>query len=73
MGTLKVDVEDKLLEQFKKKVKLYGYKGSLKTATEKLLRNWLQVKKADWRSLRGKLRLRGSPVEVQHRLWKKVD
>lgn len=67
-------MEDKLLEQFKKKaMKLYEYKkGSLKTATEKLLRNWLQVKKADWRSLRGKLRLRGSS-EVQHRLWKKVD
>lgn len=75
MGTLKVDVEDKLLELFKKKaMKLYGYKkGSLKLATENLIKRWIQTKEVNWKSLRGVLRFQGSSVQLQHQIWKKVD
>jgi len=75
MGTLKVETSDELLERFKKKaMEKYGYKrGSLKKATESLIRKWLAEEKVEWARLRGVVEAEESSVELQHEAWKRVD
>ena len=75
MGTLKVDTDDKMLAKFRRKaMETYGYKrGSLKIATESLIKSWISEEKAEWSSLRGSIRSKENSVELQHKLWKKVD
>jgi hypothetical protein len=75
MGTLKVDLEDKLLEAYKRKVmEVYGYKrGALKLATIALVKRWLSERPVNWSSLRGSLRIKGSSVKLQHKAWRNVD
>ncbi len=62
MGIIKVELEDKLLEEFKKKaMETFGYKkGSIKLATKKLIEEWISRKKspADWSVLKGVIKVK---------------
>ena len=75
MGTIKVELEDKLLEEFKKKaMETFGYKkGSIKLATKKLIEEWVLKKEssANWSLIRGVAKTKGSSVKLQHEIWKK--
>ncbi|NOZ77247.1 MAG: hypothetical protein GXO65_06210 [Euryarchaeota archaeon] len=75
MGTLKVETGDEILERFRKKaMEEYGYKrGSLKKATENLMKKWLSEEKIEWGRLKGVITSKDSSVELQHRAWRRVD
>ncbi len=49
MGIIKVEIEDEILEKFKRKaMETYGYrKGSIKLATIEALKNWLETNKKE--------------------------
>ncbi|MBI2675107.1 MAG: hypothetical protein HYX24_01515 [Candidatus Aenigmarchaeota archaeon] len=75
MGTLKIDTDEKVLARFRRKaMKAYGYKrGSLKAATENLIKKWISSDKIDWSALRGSIKSGENSVELQHKAWRKVD
>ena len=77
MGIIKVELEDKLLKEFKKKVmETFGYKkDSIKLATKKLIEKWLSERSqnVNWSILRGVVKRKESAVKVQHKIWKGVD
>jgi len=75
MGILKVELDDKIIEKFKKKaMETYGYKkGSIKLATQMLIKKWVGMGEADWSELRGAIKKKENSVKLQHKLWKGVD
>lgn len=74
---IKVEVDEALAKRFRKKaMEMYGYKkGTIKRALEDVIRKFSMSGKADWGSLRGKLRVKKgvTSVELQHMIWSRQD
>ncbi len=74
---IKVELDEALAKRFRKKaMETYGYrKGTIKRALEDVIRKFSMSGKADWGSLRGKLRMkkRVTSVELQHMIWSRQD
>lgn len=74
--TIKVEVSEALAKRFRKRaMELYGYKkGSMKRALEDTMKRLSTPGKVDWHSIRGALKdTRTSSVQLQHRVWSRVD
>ncbi|MEM0054094.1 MAG: hypothetical protein QXL89_07900 [Nitrososphaeria archaeon] len=72
---IKVEVSKALAKKFRKRaMEVYGYKkGAIKVALESLLKRFVISGEVDWKALRGTLKSELSSVELQHRIWRKVD
>lgn len=73
---IKVEVDEALAKKFRKKaMELYGYKkGAMKAALEATMKRFSAPGSADWHSLRGALKnVRTSSVQLQHKIWSRVD
>lgn len=75
MEIIKAEVGDALAKKFRKHaMEKYGYKkGAVKLALEDMIKRFTTTGKVEWGVLRGVLKSELSSVEIQHRLWKKVD
>jgi hypothetical protein len=74
--TIKVEVDEALARRFRKRaMELYGYKrGAVKRALEESMKKFSTPGRVDWHSVRGVLKnMRISSVQLQHRIWSKVD
>lgn len=74
--TLKVELDEELLNKFKRKAyETYGFKkGSIKKATEELLKQYTNEGKANWNNIVGILKDRTeSSVELQHKAWRNIE
>jgi hypothetical protein len=56
-------------------MELYGYKrGAVKRALEESMKKFSTPGRVDWHSVRGVLKnMRIGSVQLQHRIWSKVD
>lgn len=73
---IKVEVDEALAKRFRKRaMEMYGYKkGAMKTALEETIKKFSIPGKADWRSIRGALKnVRTGSVQLQHKIWSRVD
>ena len=59
----------------KRAMELYGYKrGAVKRALEESMKKFSTPGRVDWHSVRGVLKnMRIGSVQLQHRIWSKVD
>ena len=75
VGLIKAEVSEALARKFRKKaMEVYGYrKGAIKAALEMLLRRFVASGRVDWRVLRGCIKSEQTSVELQHRIWRRVD
>jgi len=74
--TIKVEVDEALARRFRKRaMELYGYKrGAVKRALEESMKKFSTPGRVDWHSVRGVLKnMRIGSVQLQHRIWSKVD
>jgi hypothetical protein len=74
--TIKVEVDEALARRFRKRaMELYGYKrGAVKRALEDSMKKFSTPGRVDWHSVRGVLKnMRIGSVQLQHRIWSKVD
>lgn len=74
--TIKVEVDEALAKRFRRRaMELYGYKkGAMKRALEDTMKKFSTPGRVDWHSLRGALKnTRTSSVQLQHKIWSKVD
>jgi len=65
-----------LARRFRKRaMELYGYKrGAVKRALEESMKKFSTPGGVDWHSVRGVLKnMRIGSVQLQHRIWSKVD
>ncbi len=72
---IKAEISEALAKKFRKRVmEIYGYrKGALKAAFEDMLRCFIVSGKVDWKVLKGCVRSDLRSVELQHRIWRRVD
>lgn len=74
--TIKVEVDEALAKRFRRRaMELYGYKkGSVKRALEDTMKKFSTPGRVDWHSIRGALKgTRTSSVQLQHKIWSKLD
>jgi len=51
-----------------------GYKkGAVKAALENMLKRFVNLREANWKILKGSIKSELTSVELQHKIWKKVD
>jgi glycerol-3-phosphate acyltransferase PlsX len=70
------DVDEALAKRFRRRaMELYGYKkGSMKRALEDTMKKFSTPGRVDWHSIRGALKgTRTSSVQLQHKIWSKLD
>ena len=74
---IKVEIDEALARRFRRKaMETYGYKkGAIKRAMEDVIGKFSVTGKADWGSLKGKLKAkkRVTSVELQHMIWSRQD
>jgi hypothetical protein len=72
---IKAEVSEALARKFRKRaMEIYGYRrGAVKTALENLLIRFVSSGEADWRILRGCVQSKSTSVELQHKLWERID
>ncbi|MBS7655813.1 hypothetical protein KEJ50_04860, partial [Candidatus Bathyarchaeota archaeon] len=72
---IKAEVSEALAKKFRKRaMEIYGYrKGAVKAALENLLARFISSGEADWSMLRGCIRSKLTSVELQHRVWRRID
>jgi len=72
---IKAEVSEALAKKFRKRaMEIYGYKkGAVKAALEDAMKRFVASGSVDWKSLRGCIRSELTSVELQHKVWRKVD
>jgi len=72
---IKAEVSEALAKKFRKRaMEIYGYrKGALKAAFEDMVRRFVVSGEVDWKVLKGCVRSDLGSVELQHRIWRRVD
>lgn len=72
---IKAEVSEALAKKFRKRaMEIYGYrKGALKAAFEDMLKRFVFSGEVDWKILKGCIRSELKSVELQHRIWRRVD
>ncbi|MEM2962375.1 MAG: hypothetical protein QW238_00640 [Candidatus Bathyarchaeia archaeon] len=72
---IKAEISEALAKKFRKRaMEIYGYrKGAVKAALENLLTRFVSSGKADWSILRGSIQSRLTSVELQHKVWERMD
>ncbi|MCD6235569.1 MAG: hypothetical protein J7J94_01025 [Thaumarchaeota archaeon] len=72
---IKAEIPEALAKKFRKKaMETYGYKkGAVKKAVEDLLKRYVSLGEADWKSLEGVIKSELTSVELQHRAWRQAD
>jgi hypothetical protein len=75
MDVIKAELNEALAKRFRKRaMERYGYrKGAVKRALEDLIRRYTSRGSVNWHLLKGTIRSELSSVELQHKMWKKVD
>ncbi|MEM2882008.1 MAG: hypothetical protein QXU06_00385 [Candidatus Bathyarchaeia archaeon] len=58
----------------KKAMEIHGYKkGAVKAALEDAMKRFVAHGKVDWKALRGCIRSELTSIELQHKIWRRVD
>ncbi|MBO3831846.1 MAG: hypothetical protein FGF51_00460 [Candidatus Brockarchaeota archaeon] len=72
---IKAEVPGALARKFRKRaMEIYGYKkGAVKAALEDAMKRFVASSRVDWRVLRGCIRSELTSLELQHKVWRKVD
>lgn len=72
---IKAEVSEALAKKFRKRaMEIYGYKkGAVKAALEDAMKHFVVSGDVDWKVLRGCVRSELTSVELQHKIWGKVD
>jgi len=72
---IKAEVSEALAKKFRKRaMEIYGYKkGVVKAALENMLKRFVNLGEANWKILKGCIKSELTSVELQHKIWKKVD
>ncbi len=72
---IKAEVPEALAKRFRKRaMELYGYKkGAMKRALQGLLKRFVGSGEVDWKTLKGSIKSNLTSIELQHRLWRRVD
>lgn len=72
---IKAKVSKTLAKNFKKRaIEIYGpKKGAIKAALEDAMKRFTASAKVDWKSLKGCIKSESTSVELQHKIWRKVD
>lgn len=72
---IKAEIPEALAKKFRKRaMEIYGYKkGALKTAFEDMVKRFVASGEVDWEILKGCIRSESTSVELQHKIWRKVD
>jgi hypothetical protein len=72
---IKAEVSEALAKKFRKRaLEIYGYKkGAVKAALEDAMKRFVASGGVDWKSLRGCIRSELTSVELQQKVWRKVD
>jgi len=72
---IKAKVSKTLAKKFRKRAtEIYGYKkGAIKAALEDAMKRFAASAKVDWKSLKGCVKSELTAVELQHKMWRKVD
>ena len=72
---IKAEVSEALAKKFRKRaMEIYGYrKGALKAAFEDMVKRFIASGEVDWKILRGCIKSEFTSVELQHKIWRKVD
>jgi peroxiredoxin len=72
---IKAEVSEALTKKFRKRaMEIYGYKkGAVKAALEDAMKRFVASGDVDWGSLRGCIESELTSVELQHKMWRKVD
>lgn len=72
---IKAEVPGALAKKFRKRaMEIYGYKkGAVKAAIEEAMKRFITSGRVDWKVLKGCIRSELTSVELQHKIWRKVD
>lgn len=72
---IKAEISEALAKKFRRRaMEIYGYrKGSLKAAFEDMVKRFVASGSVDWKILRGCIQYKLTSVELQHKIWRKVD
>jgi hypothetical protein len=72
---IKAEVSEELAKKFRKRaMEIYGYKkGAMKAALGNMIKHFVSLGEADWKALKGCIHSELTSVELQHRIWRKVD
>jgi len=72
--TIKVEVDEALARKFRRRaMEIYGYKrGTVKKAMEEMMKKFSFGGKADWHSLKGKIKSDMSSVQLKYSAWRKA-
>ncbi len=75
MDIIKAKVNEALAKRFRKRaMERYGYKkGAVTLALEDLIKRFTSIGSINWHALKGTIRSELSSVELQHKIWKRVD
>jgi hypothetical protein len=72
---IKAEISKALAKKFKKRaMEIYGHKkGAVKVALENLLTRFVSLGEVNWRTLKGCIQSELTSVELQHKIWRKID
>jgi hypothetical protein len=75
VDVIKAEISEALAKKFRRRaMEIYGYKkGAVKAALEDAMKRFVVSGDVDWEVLRGCIQSGLTSVELQHKIWGKVD